>query len=1091
MDSASMKMVDWVVGASSKGTESGLYELFNSDRSRSLFSQSFTPAVASPSRGPGTASLEPTDLASSLRPHSWALTAGFSGALSSGGDSAKPRKVSIPVQPSSFSSLASSVPTDLELSLGSRPVGDTYGNPFDEDLQFDLDVDRFDASGLGVSWNSTVSGGSMASGRMMRAPGAATLGTSLPKSMSIAMGTGVPDLDDLGLESTSRSFHQMGFTDTMQSPSHLDGPFPSSMPLPSPSSFLAGRGLSNRATNPNVLFQQHSHLMSPPPSSFLSSQGFPFPSSYTYSDDGVSGGSPAKPDNFSLRSSQALPMTSSGYPPSILPPRLPLQQQPVKAPMPIPPLPAQFGAIDVRSLKAPLLSASRLQPQPVVPGMSNEAAEDGCPVLKVPRAPFWDSDGTMTVPHRVWKKGGVEKADNRHFMVMSYNVMAPPHCSENSLRYKSPSKFMDWDYRKPRILDEIAFYAPDFVCLQELPPSDFSEVFLPKLQKIGYEGHFQQKKKDQAADGCAIFYLEARFSLLAVQAFAYCDQVPADPSSDLFQRLGRFSNIALIGVFQNRHARSLRVRIVNTHLHWDPAFADTKLLQAAILMEWLERSHRDIPTVIAADLNSRPGEAVVDYLVRGKVAPGPLFADRDQSRYNAAVALRAGNVPLGPAAVAAAYANVQRLQHPVAAQSVNVASSSATPGSLLSSTPVGTTAINSVSSLPQIIAPAPPPLLRNGTKLASAYDRKDLPFTHKTPDHEGAFDHILYTSGTLSIRDVLADFEHSGYTSVAPPVSENATDSSMSDPRTAVDSVPSPVLPSADGTSQPTETTDSERTPPLQLSQLPDSQSPTSGATTDPLEGFPPLGAVTPVYPPIHLAPIHHGYLSTIDCIPTEHVPSDHLPLIAWLKWKTVPVGTGPMLAAAGALGAANRNRAGPTGASAVPASPSNGPPVPQMSSGSLTHRRYSQSTIASGISPVAPGLNGFGAFPIQQGPTTLPPPSPRMLQGQQQLHQPLQSPGLLNSHPAASIAMLSSSAPTSRPGGFSGGIPGSSGHGGSMGVHDFGMSLPFASNGSSTMGGLFPGNASSYATSQPQGSGFVDTAWRPGQAPSSPGFRK
>lgn len=47
---------------------------------------------------------------------------------------------------------------------------------------------------------------------------------------------------------------------------------------------------------------------------------------------------------------------------------------------------------------------------------------------------------------------------------------------------------------------------------------------------------------------------------------------------------------------------------------------------------------------------------------------------------------------------------------------------------------------------------------RQGAKLAPAYNGRDWPFTNKTPDFEGVIDHILYSSGILSVRDVLCDF---------------------------------------------------------------------------------------------------------------------------------------------------------------------------------------------------------------------------------------------------------------------------------------------------------------------------------------------
>ncbi|KAI8607734.1 hypothetical protein BC830DRAFT_1072696, partial [Chytriomyces sp. MP71] len=165
-------------------------------------------------------------------------------------------------------------------------------------------------------------------------------------------------------------------------------------------------------------------------------------------------------------------------------------------------------------------------------------------------------------------------------------------------------------------------------------------------------------------------------------------------------------------------------------------------------MEWLERApHRDVPTAIAADLNSRTGEAVVDYLVRGKVAPGPLFQGKDFGRFTKALTVR--NPVTGVTVLASTLAGQPGfeglLNGGVVIQNPNL--------------PLG-------GGVPQHQTLLP--LLRHGTKLASAYDRKDLPFTNLTPDFTGSIDHILYTSGTLSIRDVLGDFDQAYYPPPAP-----------------------------------------------------------------------------------------------------------------------------------------------------------------------------------------------------------------------------------------------------------------------------------------------------------------------------------
>ncbi|KAJ3413902.1 Glucose-repressible alcohol dehydrogenase transcriptional effector [Chytridiales sp. JEL 0842] len=472
--------------------------------------------------------------------------------------------------------------------------------------------------------------------------------------------------------------------------------------------------------------------------------------------------------------------------------------------------------------------------------MTAHVAADGCPVLQVPRLPFWGTEGQMAIAHRHWKKGGTEKADNRHFMVMSWNVEGATKDDGGGMS---------------KVLDEIAFYSPDFVCLQDIALQDFQTTFLPRLQKIGYEGHFQQQKSTTSETthqiGLATFHLETRFSIQSLHWFAYADMIPADPTSDLHTLLSPLPNIALVAVYQNRNARSLRVRLVNTHLLKDLGGAlDIKLLQSSLLMDWLERNQRDIPTVIAGDLGSKAGEPVVDYLVRGKVVVGPWCGH-----------------PMG--AAPGTHASMQQQQQQQQQQQVSGDGSnlaSGAPKGVMQNTmnvptatmPHGFPTLVRPNPVP---SPQPAPLLRHGTKLASAYDRKDLPYTTKTSSFEGCVDHILYTSGTLSIRDVLADFEGSAYVSTlipAPLPLAVLQGSAMTTPSVGSGPSTNPTDASADQT---------------------------TNHPTDPHPQPPQM-----VYAP----PTHHGYLSQIPHLPTPHIPTTHLPLCAWLKWKTVPVGTLP-----------------------------------------------------------------------------------------------------------------------------------------------------------------------------------------------------
>lgn len=96
-------------------------------------------------------------------------------------------------------------------------------------------------------------------------------------------------------------------------------------------------------------------------------------------------------------------------------------------------------------------------------------------------------------------------------------------------------------------------------------------------------------------------------------------------------------NIAVMTVLENKETLA-RVLIANSHIHWDPTFADVKLVQVGMLMDELEKfgakhlspppsspdgptyaSTSKLPTIIAGDFNSTPESGVYEFLSKGSV----------------------------------------------------------------------------------------------------------------------------------------------------------------------------------------------------------------------------------------------------------------------------------------------------------------------------------------------------------------------------------------------------------------------------------------------------------------------------------------
>jgi CCR4-NOT transcription complex subunit 6 len=275
--------------------------------------------------------------------------------------------------------------------------------------------------------------------------------------------------------------------------------------------------------------------------------------------------------------------------------------------------------------------------------------------------------------------------------------------------------------------------------------NDFFGFFQPHLENIGYSSTYSTKQN--ATDGCATFFKAERFAILDIQTLKYNDICSLEPSivqsgQDAYHRLLPFQNIALVTTFQNRFTGK-SCRIVNTHLHWNPEYADTKLLQCVILVDFLKQlesnydtlvskdgSGRDsdssleanirkkrktkaelekqkVPIVLASDLNSLPDSAVLAFLLRG-YSHQRHFHGHKFGRFSRTCAL----------------------QHKFRFQSVYPLGLSSPEGRASGSDGTKNTKENSEQQ-------------ESVKKKLKPWDY--IPFTNCTPDFKGIIDYILYT----------------------------------------------------------------------------------------------------------------------------------------------------------------------------------------------------------------------------------------------------------------------------------------------------------------------------------------------------------
>lgn len=111
-------------------------------------------------------------------------------------------------------------------------------------------------------------------------------------------------------------------------------------------------------------------------------------------------------------------------------------------------------------------------------------------------------------------------------------------------------------------------------------------------------------------------------------------------TEDMFNRVMTRDDIAVVALLEHRKTGA-RLIVANVHIYWNPEFKDVKLVQAAMLMDELEkisdrfaklpprldvtdpptygRGNR-VPTIICGDYNSVPGSGIYEYMTKGTLS---------------------------------------------------------------------------------------------------------------------------------------------------------------------------------------------------------------------------------------------------------------------------------------------------------------------------------------------------------------------------------------------------------------------------------------------------------------------------------------
>ncbi|KAK6158598.1 hypothetical protein DH2020_005912 [Rehmannia glutinosa] len=255
------------------------------------------------------------------------------------------------------------------------------------------------------------------------------------------------------------------------------------------------------------------------------------------------------------------------------------------------------------------------------------------------------------------------------FRLVSYNILAQAYVKSAYFPH-SPAPSLKWKARSQAILTVLKNLEADFLCLQEV--DEYDTFYKKNVESLGYASIYIQRS-GRKRDGCGIFYKQNNAELVIEEKIDYNDLVDTvedgktssmdnsdkllvggnkkepkavsdlelkdsqgdrgDPN-DPRVRLKR-DCVGIMAAFRLKNPSCHHLIIANTHLYWDPEWADVKIAQAKYLLSRLAGFKKLVsnkfdcsPSImVAGDFNSVPGDLVYQYLVSGTNSMGPETVD--------------------------------------------------------------------------------------------------------------------------------------------------------------------------------------------------------------------------------------------------------------------------------------------------------------------------------------------------------------------------------------------------------------------------------------------------------------------------------
>ncbi|MBI1886418.1 MAG: endonuclease/exonuclease/phosphatase family protein [Chloroflexi bacterium] len=154
----------------------------------------------------------------------------------------------------------------------------------------------------------------------------------------------------------------------------------------------------------------------------------------------------------------------------------------------------------------------------------------------------------------------------------------------------------EWERRAPLVIDQLEALAADVVGFQEVDLMLDQGMWIARQINLRLPARPHYRIKHGASPGKRVSY----HGIATLAKLEFLEHEVLDLMT--FERIAQRSVI---------RAGEERFVFVNTHLHHPPEAEEERCRQAEYMLDWLDRDGRGLPTVIAGDFNSYPGERTV------------------------------------------------------------------------------------------------------------------------------------------------------------------------------------------------------------------------------------------------------------------------------------------------------------------------------------------------------------------------------------------------------------------------------------------------------------------------------------------------